>query len=135
MFMSTPVEKYAQKTTAEVGDGSFDQVDLQLLNDYNFIFILFFCDCTFNSLLGGRVIYNWQGIFKTFPIVYHTSRTYKTLVAKTKNTQHALSDCISSWSKEPQPISATVLLGIVFYYCKEHFSNSRVNIIVEDYEA
>lgn len=115
MFMSTPVEKYAQKTTAEVGDGSFDHVDSQLLNDYKFLFLFFVLRLHFYFSIGGRVIYNWQGIFKTFPIVYHTSRTYKTLIAKTKNTQHAFSDCKSSWSKEPQPISATVLLGIVFY--------------------
>jgi hypothetical protein len=38
-----------KKTIAKIGYGSFDQVDRQSLDDYNFLFfiLLLFCDCIF----------------------------------------------------------------------------------------
>ena len=49
-----------KKIAAKIGCGSFDQLDLESLNDCKFPFL--FCDCILR--IPGRVICYWKGIFK-----------------------------------------------------------------------
>ena len=53
----------SQKIAAKIGCGSFDQFDMQSLNEYTFFF--FILQLKFSKDLG-HVIYRWKGVFKTF---------------------------------------------------------------------
>ena len=88
-----------QKTTAEIGCNSFDQPDMESLNDSNFslfgfaIVVLKFLGC---------VIYCWKDIFRCFPIptVVTPPPIPNFLVAKPQKTNmQSCNDCILGWSK------------------------------------
>jgi len=80
--METLVENYVQKHQNRCS--SFDQPDLQLLNNYGFL--IFFYDCIFFNL--GHVIYRWRGLENTFPSVYYTTPDLQKIChyAKTRST-------------------------------------------------
>ena len=48
-----------KRIATEVGCGSFDQLDMQSLNDYKFFFFIF---ATALSKISGHVIYPWEKI-------------------------------------------------------------------------
>jgi hypothetical protein len=78
-----------KRTGAKIDTGSFDQPNMQLLNDYRFVFFYLV-----NKKLGSwwRVIYCWEG-----------------------NKLELFNNIISGWSKLLQLILVAVLFGIVFY--------------------
>jgi hypothetical protein len=58
-----------KKTVAKINSDSIDQLDLQSLNDYKFIY---FCSTTLLFKFIGRVIYSWKGLENNFLAVYYT---------------------------------------------------------------
>lgn len=101
---NTLVANYAQKTIDEINYGSFDQPNLQLLNNYNFHPI--------PTILKqfGRVMHHLKSILKTFPlyITFPQIPKIKSLNINIKKLQ-TFNDWISSWSKKLHPTSAAVL--------------------------
>jgi hypothetical protein len=102
-----------KETATEIGCGSFDQPDLQWLNNY--IFAFSFCNCNYNfwGEFNIRLERYFQDLSKS---LLQAPQIPNISVAKPKKTNtQSCSDCKLGWSKELRPISVVVLFGIDFY--------------------
>lgn len=104
-----------KNTAIEIGFSFFDWPPLQSHNASIFVFVvqrlIFQYLGTCNIPLERTLKYLSNGIL-------HDPKNYNYSQKMKKENMQLFSDCISGWSKEPQPTSAAVFLSIVFLLVK-----------------